>query len=317
MGLISGACGRLEGRPLQKSRLHQRVTKERLTRRIYQCGAGALLVYLIGFHRPDPWMAELMMSSALLQFRTRKDLPATALLSLPLFVVFCLLHWTVLFAIPMALGSASLFALTIRNSEMLRDAVTMPAGYILVEYAHPMIIRMTPRTIDLSLSAIDSALKLSASAFVAWGNLHPLVRLCLLLVYNWLPLVAAIIMVYTAQRKHYLLSLFSASVLAAPCYLLFPAVGPAHLSDMLAPRNCMPSLHFTWAFLAFWYSPPAWQWLMAGFVLLTGVATVTVGEHYFIDLVAAVPFAYVAIEVAHRCLQSRRTLPIRDLPQTV
>ncbi len=85
--------------------------------RIYQCGAGALLIYLIGLHHPDPWMAELMMSSALLQFRTRKDLPATALLSLPLLVVFCLLHWTVLFAIPMALGSASLFVLTIKTAK--------------------------------------------------------------------------------------------------------------------------------------------------------------------------------------------------------
>ena len=257
-----------------------------------------------------------MMSSALLQFRTRKDLLATALLSLPLLVVFCLLHWTVLFAIPMALGSASLFLLTIQNREMLLTALTMPIGYILVECAHPAIIRMTPRTIDLSLSAIDSAFRLDASSFLVWGNLHPLVRLCLLVVYNWLPLVAVMVMVYTTQRKHYLLSLFSAAALAVPCYLLFPAVGPAHLSDALAPRNCMPSLHFTWAFLAFWYSPKTWRWPMAVFVLLTAVATITVGEHYFIDLIAAVPFTYVAIEMAHRCFQHQRILSTQAFPQT-
>ncbi len=53
----------------------------------------------------------------------------------------------------------------------------MPIGYILVECAHPAIIRMTPRTIDLSFSAIDSAFRLDASSFLVWGNLHPLVRL--------------------------------------------------------------------------------------------------------------------------------------------
>src|ERR1039458_2035467 len=83
-----------------------------------------VVIYLIGFHHPDPWMAELMMSSALLQFRTRKDLPATALLSIPLLVVFCLYHSSVLFATPMALGWASPFAPTIQNSEMLPSALT-------------------------------------------------------------------------------------------------------------------------------------------------------------------------------------------------
>jgi hypothetical protein len=248
-------------------------------------------------------MAELMMSSTLLQFRTKKDLRATALLSIPLFIVFCLLHWTALFAIPMALGSASLFVLIIRSSEMLPAALAMPAGDILVQYAHPAIVRMTPRTIDLSLSSIDSAFNLNASSFLAWGHLHPHARLFLLIIYNWLPLAAVMVMAYTTQRKRYLLSLFSAAALGVPYYLMFPAVGLAHLSDALAPRNCMPSLHFTWAFLAFWYAPGSWRWPMSVFVLLTAAATVTVGEHYFIDLIAAVPFTYVAIEVAHRCLQ--------------
>src|ERR1019366_519769 len=83
-----------------------------------------VVIYLIGLHHPDPRMAELMMSSALLQFRTRKDLPATALLSIPLLVVFCLYHSSVLFATPMALGWASPFAPTIQNSEMLPSALT-------------------------------------------------------------------------------------------------------------------------------------------------------------------------------------------------
>lgn len=162
------------------------------------------------------------MSAALLQLRSRKDFAATALLSIPLLVAFCLLHWSVLFAIPMALGSASLFVLTTRNSDLLPTALTMPAGYTLVEHAHPAIIRMTPKTIDASLTAIDAVLRLNANQWFMWANLHPLVRVSLLLVYNWLPLVAVVVMVYTKQRKRYLLALFIAAVLAAPCYLLFP-----------------------------------------------------------------------------------------------
>ncbi len=243
-------------------------------------------------------MAELMMSSALLQLRTRRDLGATALLAIPLLVVFCLLHWSVLFAIPMAIGSASLFALALRHSDLLPTALATPAGYIVVEHAHPVIIGMTPRTIDASLSAIDSAFRCHAHQFMTWAGVHPLARVLLLLVYNWLPLVAVVVMVYTKQRKRYLLALFIAALLAVPCYLLFPAVGPAHLSDALAPRNCLPSLHFTWALLAFWYCPKSWKWPMAGFVLLTGAATITTGEHYFIDLVAAAPLVYVTIRLA-------------------
>jgi hypothetical protein len=105
-------------------------------------------------------------------------------------------------------------------------------------------------------------------------------------------------MVYARERKRYLLAMFIAALLAAPCYLLFPAVGPAHLSDALAPRNSIPSLHFAWAFLAFWYCPRPWRWQVAGFVLLTGVATITTGEHYFIDLFAAVPLIYVTVKMA-------------------
>ena len=268
------------------------------TQRIYQCAAGTLLIYLVAFHHPDPWMAELMMSSTVLQLRARKDLTAAIGLSIPLFVLFCFLHWPALFAIPMALGSASLFALTVQNSCTLPDALIMPAGYLLVQYAHPVIVRVTPRTIDPSLAAIDLAFRLNATGFMLWSNLHPVARTFLVSVYNWLPLVAVFVMVYTDERKRYLLALFVAAILAVPCYLLFPAVGPAHLSDAYAPRNCMPSLHFAWAFLAFWYCPKTWRSWMGVFVWLIAIATIATGEHYFIDLCAAVPFIYVTQMIA-------------------
>ncbi len=84
------------------------------------------------------------------------------------------------------------------------------------------------------------------------------------------------------------------SVLAAPS----PAVGPAWVGVVNAPRNAMPSLHMTWALLALWYSPRRLLWASAVSVRLTALATVGLGEHYLIDLAAAVPFTWAVVKLA-------------------
>ena len=61
-----------------------------------------------------------------------------------------------------------------------------------------------------------------------------------------------------------------------------------------AARNCFPSLHFAWTLLTFWYSRgmhPAARGLLLALAGLTALSTLGLGEHYAIDLVAAVPFA--------------------------
>ena len=115
-------------------------------------------------------------------------------------------------------------------------------------------------------------------------------------------------------------SAFLAFLLTGPIggllYNLFPALGPVHIFKQSFPwhpltieqasrlvlqavpgegaRNAMPSLHATWAFLVLWYS---WRLSLAEriaaglFLFFTLCATVGLGEHYFIDLVVAVPFA--------------------------
>lgn len=67
-----------------------------------------------------------------------------------------------------------------------------------------------------------------------------------------------------------------------------------------APRNGMPSLHMASAIIAYWHARPygKWaRWVAAMFVVGTFLATMGVGEHYFIDLLVALPFT-LAIHAA-------------------
>lgn len=78
----------------------------------------------------------------------------------------------------------------------------------------------------------------------------------------------------------------------------------------MSPRNAMPSLHFAWAAIL-WRSTAGARAsirVTAGtLVLLTVVATIGLGEHYVVDLIAAVPFI-VALEAicAHRSVSLRQ-----------
>jgi hypothetical protein len=113
---------------------------------------------------------------------------------------------------------------------------------------------------------------------------------------------------------------FLAFIITGPMGFLFynavPATGPIHLFQgnfpwhpipidqvrhlflepvvLGGPRNAIPSLHMTWVLLAWWYSRglSVTERVIALFYLVfVALATLGTGEHYFIDLVVAVPFA--------------------------
>ena len=111
--------------------------------------------------------------------------------------------------------------------------------------------------------------------------------------------------------------LFGASMLGYVFYTVFPATGPGYVFNafpldalsmaqirtltpvaipisMHFPRNAVPSLHLTWALLIWWNSRtlPKWAQIAAGlFVLGTAFSAMAIGEHYFFDLIVALPFA--------------------------
>ncbi len=120
------------------------------------------------------------------------------------------------------------------------------------------------------------------------------------------------------RRRDVILVFVWSCVVGLMCYRLVPACGPAYLrshgfdlasyrtaevpyflpglTDMPIEydRNCMPSLHVTWALLVALLVKDikGWRWVGVLFALLTGLAAMWNGEHYFVDLVAALPFAY-------------------------
>jgi hypothetical protein len=121
------------------------------------------------------------------------------------------------------------------------------------------------------------------------------------------------------EAKRVLFSFCVAPILAAPFYVLFPASGPVYafpnfpdvyrggagVIHIAAAPNCIPSLHLSIALLAFTYLKK-WRALVGIHVLLTAIATLGLGEHYLIDLVLAVPFTWVLVELCRPALSLGR-----------
>jgi hypothetical protein len=96
-------------------------------------------------------------------------------------------------------------------------------------------------------------------------------------------------------RRRFLVALATTAVLILPFYLLCPCAGPRYFLQGTPGLNAMPSGHFAWALLIFWfarrYCGRAVRVAALVFMVLTCLATLGTGEHYIIDLVVSVPFA--------------------------
>jgi PAP2 superfamily len=132
---------------------------------------------------------------------------------------------------------------------------------------------------------------------------HHAAALVIVPLYYCLPLVAAVVLAFSDNRKRVGAALILAPVMALPLYVAFPACGPGHIGEPGAMRNCIPSLHLAWALLLYWFSPKFLRVPTALFVLITCATTLMTGEHYAIDLVVAVPFT-VAVVAASRLLRN-------------
>jgi hypothetical protein len=179
-----------------------------------------------------------------------------------------------------------------------------------------------PKTFDLFLYSFDCSLGVQFSflmgqVFSRWLWL----RFACLVIYIALPLPLAL--VYAAQLRHkrenalvVMLAFLATGPIGVLFYNTMPACGPVHLFGAqfpwhplsiadamrmaLAPillkgaRNAIPSLHMAWVLLVWWNSRGLPRWIRSiamVFVVLTAMATMGTGEHYFIDLVVAFPFS--------------------------
>ena len=114
------------------------------------------------------------------------------------------------------------------------------------------------------------------------------------------------------------------AIAALPFYLAIPAVGPQYsfsgfprgsATPMPAgpfPRNCFPSMHLCWALLIFLNAKSrAWRIVAALYAVLTAVVTVASGEHYVVDIIAAVPFAFAVQCLAQYSRTESRVADVR------
>lgn len=182
--------------------------------------------------------------------------------------------------------------------------------------------RLHPKTFDLFLYSFDCSLRVQFSFLM--GQLFwtwPWLRFACLVIYIALPLPLAL--VYAAHlrgKKENALAVMLAFLVTGPVgvvfYNMLPACGPVHVFGAAFPfhplstvdamhmnvvpillkgaRNAIPSLHMTWVLLVWWNSRGLPRWVRGialMFVVLTAMATLGTGEHYFIDLVVAFPFS--------------------------
>jgi hypothetical protein len=185
----------------------------------------------------------------------------------------------------------------------------------------------TPSTFDLYLLLFDRALGGDVSFwFGRKVQSTPMFLYPVAFAYGGLALDAAVVVgsqLFEQQttRKNLLLVLGAAGAAGLLLYTVVPATGPRFVfpdfpqipTDSIAPRlitvdstamrNAVPSLHFTWTLLLLWMARNArvWvRWIALAFVVLTFVATMALGQHYFVDLIVALPFTIAVIAFSER-----------------
>lgn len=205
-----------------------------------------------------------------------------------------------------------------KRIEDLRTAVIFFAYAALASAGQLLLIRHRIFTIDSSLLSCDRLLAFPTLNIWHWTTAHPFVFYACGTIYVLLPTVLAITWI-VEQDAIMRLACVIAGVLCFVGFWLLPAVGPYHYDWIrhtpfpLAQRNCLPSMHMTWALLLAMIARDRRLkialWVYAG---LIAVATIGVGEHYLIDLIAAVPFSLLVLHLCRwwQCYSSHSSVQI-------
>ncbi|HYL82704.1 MAG TPA: phosphatase PAP2 family protein [Candidatus Angelobacter sp.] len=228
------------------------------------------------------------------------------------------------------------------NRKLLRLGFVPALLFVTSEYFADSLLQLTsrvhPKVFDLYLFSFDSSLRVQIAFLVGQAfSLYPNLRLAGLIFYIGLPIPIALIYAGRVLRmREKAIPAFVALLATGPIgvifYNLLPALGPVHIFGSRFPwhpltveqstrllleplaisgaPNAIPSLHMAWVLLAWWYSRGLSWWersVALAFLFFTVIATMGTGEHYFVDLVVAFPFA-VLIEAL-----CTFTLPLTDV----
>ncbi len=183
----------------------------------------------------------------------------------------------------------------------LQLAALTPVFLMVSNAVNHYVNTVTPVTYDAVLLKYD----LGISAAVRRWSFSPWIMRPIDLVYDAIPLfmVAGIVILRGRRRKALLTTIVVGSLIAPFLCYLCPAVGPAHVGDPYAPRNCMPSMHMTWTLLPCVYSTDTWRLVFGTIAFLTAWATLATGEHYALDLVGAIGFTWCLVVLVNHGLR--------------
>jgi hypothetical protein len=220
------------------------------------------------------------------------------------------LRWLLIAAIPCA------FYAIWRGDRprLLLACLTPPVyclGFILARWA----LSFQHRRIDAALAAADIDGGLATGAW-HWCIAHPWMFSILWPFYYMMGLAIMLGLFFTRRRLEMLRCLAIASAGAVCIYWLLPAAGPAFAGQPNAFPNGIPSMHMGFALICFLYAEGRLRRIFGGFIVLTIAATLGLGEHYTVDLVAAIPFVFACEWAAQRLGRRQPTTAALPSPST-
>lgn len=227
------------------------------------------------------------------------------------------------------IGASSILVLlltSIRKNDffVFLVATFFPFITVIVGFILPITNTLSPVIFDAHLLAVSTILDIEPSFY--FGRIlskHPLLWNYSTILYYALPLPVALLcsahLTKNRGEVYRLLSLFGAMSIIGFCiYMVCPATGPIysfhehfphstpdifntlkdniHYNNVSAPRNAMPSLHFSTALLVYWNTTNMQKFyrvLAQLFLVGTGFIILGLGEHYFIDIIVAFPFSLI------------------------
>ncbi len=212
--------------------------------------------------------------------------------------------------------------------DTLAEMAMLPVFILLSSFFLHFTVLLHPTVLDPQAFAAEMGLGADTGfRFARWVQTSTNFTWTLIIIYVELPLAVAL--VYAAEKaraRHdgdVLTAFVSVGFFGYLCYHLCPVIGPRFFFEndwprhapnvaklVLAPaynapnelRNCIPSLHTSWALMLYWHARPqnkAIRVFGAVFLALTLMSTVGLGWHYLIDLIIAFPFS-LAVRAAFR-----------------
>jgi len=209
---------------------------------------------------------------------------------------------------------------------LVKQMAFTPAAAVIGNILITISAKLTPFTLDRYLYAADGSFGFQPGfAADALLQRHEWLRLASGIAYANLPVLAMALYLLVSRRNpadaSRVVRLLSVVGIAGYClYYFFPAAGsqivlgsqfPFHPPDIaslslepirvaFAPRNFMPSLHTAWCLAIWWCARGLTRvWWAILTVIVAFTLLYTLACHYFVDMVAAIPFTlavYAAVE---------------------